>query len=735
MAFPILTTKFYIPHALGPLVTREPLLQKIREGVKNSVRLVFVCAPAGFGKSTLVSAWAEAQTAPVAWLSLDEQDDIPERFLTYLIAAIQRVYPGFAADLFEQVQHNITGEIENSLSALANAFCEIPLPMLITLDDYHVINNPTIHNSLTFLIEHVPKGVTFVLATRVMPPLSLARLRAKRQLLDIRLQDLRFHTSEIVQLFNDLYALGLTDTEISALEARTEGWAAGLQLAVLALQAEGDNNYGFIQRFSGSHEYIADYLVEEVLNHQPAALTSFLLQTSILDRFCAPLCQALTGKAESETILQDLFARNVFLIPLDSERRWFRYHHLFADLLHARLKRSQPTILPELHAKASAWFEVNGHIQEAMNHALAGRDFLTVERIVRENWISMLHQGSVSVTLRWLNALPRMASQPNLMPDVVQSTLDWFATLPQKPFETYPSLNNAYAWTLFLNKQLDEAEVYLQRSEQVIERMLLDGRLQKNDEEIREVNAGAKILRVYLLYARNELDAALQLANKTWPVVQGASNLLKGNLQFILGHVYQGLNQPEHAIKAYRASIPLVWQGSNTIGAVSAYAGLISVYCAQSEFSLAEQTFQEALDLMNDNHIDRIPAAGILYLERAAMLLAQNQPVEALSALDLALEVAPDSGLWEFRKRCDALRDRMIPTPINVDQSALIEPLTARELEVLKLLSDGCSNQDIADNLVVSLATAKKHTSSILSKLDAVNRTQAIARARQIGLL
>jgi DNA-binding CsgD family transcriptional regulator len=246
---------------------------------------------------------------------------------------------------------------------------------------------------------------------------------------------------------------------------------------------------------------------------------------------------------------------------------------------------------------------------------------------------------------------------------------------------------------------------------------------------------GIKILRVYLLYARNELDAALQLANKTWPVVQGASNLLKGNLQFILGHVYQGLNQPEHAIKAYRASIPLVWQGSNTIGAVSAYAGLISVYCAQSEFSLAEQTFQEALDLMNDNHIDRIPAAGILYLERAAMLLAQNQPVEALSALDLALEVAPDSGLWEFRKRCDALRDRMIPTPINVDQSALIEPLTARELEVLKLLSDGCSNQDIADNLVVSLATAKKHTSSILSKLDAVNRTQAIARARQIGLL
>lgn len=735
MASLIMTTKLFIPHAPGPLVEREHLLEKMSEGMENSARLIFVCAPAGFGKSTLISAWAEAQTAPVAWLSLDEQDDIPERFLTYLIAAIQRVHPCFAVDLFKQIQHTMTGEIENFLPALANAFCEIPLPLLVALDDYHLITNPAVHNSLTFLIEHVPKGVTFLLATRVMPPLSLARWRAQRQLLDIRLQDLRFQTSEIVQLFNELYALDLAGHEISALEARTEGWAAGLQLAVLALQAEGDNRQGFIQRFSGSHEYIADYLVEEVLNRQPAALTTFLLQISILDRFCAPLCQALTGEAQSEAILQDLFARNVFLIPLDSERRWFRYHHLFADLLRARLKRAYPTALPELHARASAWFEANGYIQEAMNHALAGREFLTVERIVRENWVFMLHQASVSVTLRWLNALPRMASQPNLMPDVVQSTLDWFATLPQKPFETYPSLNNAYAWALFLNRQLDEAEVHLQRSEQMLERMLLDGRLKQNDEEYREVNASARVLRVYLLHARNELDAALQLAKKVWPDVQGASNLLQGNLELILGQAYQRLNQPEQAIKAFRSAIPLVWQSSNTIGTLSAYAGLISVYSAQSEYSLAVQTFQEALGLMKDNHIDRIPAAGILYLEQANMLMAQDQPGEASSALDMAVKVARHSGLWDFHNRCAALRDRLTATPGHFDQSALVEPLTARELEVLQLLADGCSNQVIADKLIISLATAKKHTSSILAKLDAANRTQAIARARQIGLL
>jgi LuxR family transcriptional regulator, maltose regulon positive regulatory protein len=228
-----------------------------------------------------------------------------------------------------------------SLVEREHLFGKVPSPLLVTLDDYHAISNPIIHDSLTFLLEHVPNGVTFLIATRVMPPLSLARFRARRQLVDIRLQDLRFQRAEISQLFNELYALDLAEPEIAAMEARTEGWAAGLQLAVLALQAESDNRQEFIQRFSGSHEYIADYLVEEVLSRQPVVLTNFLLQTSILDRFCAPLCQALTGEAESEAILNDLFARNVFLIPLDSERRWFRYHHLFADLLSARLKNSK----------------------------------------------------------------------------------------------------------------------------------------------------------------------------------------------------------------------------------------------------------------------------------------------------------------------------------------------------------------------------------------------------------
>jgi LuxR family transcriptional regulator, maltose regulon positive regulatory protein len=735
MILPVLATKTYRPHIHGPLVTRERLFEKMSLGTETCVRLILVCAPAGFGKSTLVATWAETQAAPMAWLSLDEQDAIPERFFTYLIAAIQRVHPDFGADLFEQIRTGIANGHETLLSALINAFGEIPTPLLVTLDDYHVINNPIIHESLTYLLEHAPSGMTFLIATRVVPPLSLPRLRARRQLVDIRLQDLRFTTSEIIRFFNDLYALGLDLQEISTLEERTEGWAAGLQLAVLALPAESANRREFIQQFSGSQEYIADYLLEEVLNRQPTALTTFLLRTSILDRFCAPLCQALTDERESEAILQDLFSRNAFLIPLDSERRWFRYHHLLADLLYASLQRTYAPLLPELHHRACAWFESNGYTQEALTHALAGRDFRTVERLVNENWTAMLHQGNITVTLRWLSALSRMATQPNLMPEIVQSTLDWLATLPAKSFSGYPALHNTYAWALFLSGRLDKVNAHLQRSEQALAHMLSVGHLRETDIDYREISAEAKVLTVFLLYARSELDAALEQAHQALQFVQHASNLLKGSLQVILGHIYRGLNQSEQAVKAYRESIPLVWQSGNTIGTMSAYAGLISLYRSQSHFPLAEQTFQEALQLMDENQIHHIPAAGILYLERAALLFAQNMPAEASLALDLAVEVAQHSGLWDFREQCDALRAQLTPTPAPIDQSALIEPLTARELEVLALLAGGFSNNDIASKLVISLATVKKHASSILSKLDAANRTQAVARARKIGLL
>lgn len=726
MSFPILTTKLHIPQAHGPLVPRGRLAEILSAAVENAARLVLITAPAGFGKSTLVAAWAESQNLSMAWLSLEKEDNLPERFLAYLIAAIQRVRPGFADDLFGQLQTDTTVEAQALLPALVNAFGELSAPLLVTLDDYHTIHNPAIHDCITFLLHHLPPGVTFLLATRVAPPLALARLRAQRQLAEIRLQELRFTTAEIDQLVNGLYDIGLEALHIAALEERTEGWAAGLQLVLLALQAERDNPGEFIQRFSGSHEYVADYLMEEVLSRQPEALTTFLMRISILDRFCAPLCHALTGDGESEAILLDLSSRNAFLIPLDAERNWFRFHHLLADLLQARLKRSHASLLPDLHHKACAWFESQGYIQEAMDHGLAGRDFQTVERLVNEHWATMLHQRHITITLNWLRILPRMATQPNLMPQIVQTTLDWLATLPESVYTTFPSLNLAAAWVHLLGGRLDRVEPHLESVEKG------PG---SEDEKYRGLGVEVEVVRAFLRYAQGDLGATVQQINRIWPDVQHNLPLLRGNLQVLLGHAHHGLNCSELAIAAYREAIPLLWQSGNTIGTASAYAGLIRVYRSQSDFPLAGQTVQEALSLMAENRIDRIPAAGVVYLERALLDFDQDRRSEAAAALDLAVETGGRGGFEEFRRACDELNARLGTVSSAVDQSALIEPLTARELEVLDLLAEGLSNQQMADTLIVSLATVKKHVSSILAKLGVANRTQALARSRQLGLL
>jgi LuxR family transcriptional regulator, maltose regulon positive regulatory protein len=739
MTFSLLTTKTCRPLVPGPFVRRERLFEKIGTGIRQSARLVLVCAPAGYGKSALLADWAAGESAPVAWLSLDEQDIVPERFLAYLVAAIQRVHPGFGIDLFEQIRTSSANVEEQLLPALVNALDEVPVPVIVTLDDYHTVNHQAIHESLTFLLEHGPPGVTFLIASRVVPPLSLSRLRARRQLVDIRLEDLRFTASEIVQFFNELHGFDLDPTDLDTLEARIEGWPAGLQLAAMALQTGDSERREFIRTFGGSQEYVADYLLEEVLNRQEAAMTAFLMRISVLDRFCAPLCRALTDRADSESILEELVVNNAFVTALDSERHWFRLHHLLADLLKARLQRTGDDLLPELHRKACTWFESNGYFQEAMNHALAGRDFLTVERLVTENWTIMLHQEQFSVTLGWLSTLPRMATQPNLMPEVVQSTLDWLATLPAGKLESHAALEKAYTWALFLGGRLEDAELHLRGCEQTLEEMLRAGSLSESDREYGEVRAETGVLRVLLLYARGELEAALEQAEAIEPLVRHGSILVRGNLQVILGHVSRDLARPGQAIKAYREAIRLVWQSGNTIGTLSAYAGLIGVYRRQARFPLAERTFEEAERLMRENQIDRIPATGVLYLERAALLFELGKRAEAIPVLDLATEVARHSGSPGFRQECDALRSRLTAPSAadgaSVDQSALIDPLTDRELEVLALLSEGWSNRDVADKLFVSLSTVKKHNSSILAKLDATSRTQAVARARQVGLL
>jgi LuxR family maltose regulon positive regulatory protein len=735
MGVAVLATKTFPPPAHAPLVARERLFAKMGDAIEQAARLILVCAPAGFGKSTLVAAWAGRLQVPVAWLSLDDQDAVPERFVTYLIAAIQRVRPGFAADLLERIHRGEASGLPTLLPELINALGDDAAPLLVILDDYHVIDEPAIHAGVAFLVDRAPPGVTLLLATRVVPPLSLPRLRARRELVDIRLQDLRFTTSEIAELLNDLHALGLHPHEITTLEARTEGWAAGLQLAAMALPTDDAQRRDFISGFSGSQEYIADYLLEEVLSRAPAALIDFLLRVSILDRFSASLCQALTDEPDGEAMLHDLLARNAFLIPLDAERQWFRLHRLFADLLRKTLQRDRAPLVPELHLRASAWFEAHGYVQDALGHALAGRHFLTAQRLVEENWTAMLHHGHITVTLRWLETLPRMATQPNLMPGVVQSTLAWLSALPATVVEGYPGLHRTHAWALFLSGRLDEVEAHLQRSEQALAHAPQVGRSTSSEAELRAVHGDMEVLRVFLLHARGEHAAAVEWAHLARSRIEGAEPVSRGGLQVVLGHAYGASRQPELAATAFREGVALLWQSGNTIGTLSAYAGLIGLYRSQAKLPLAERTAREALQLMDEHQILRIAAAGVVYLEWAAVLLEQNRPSEAASALDLAAEVAVDSGLRGFRERCAALRGRVAAAPTRRERVTRVEPLTARELQVLTLVAEGRSNQAIAERLGISLPTVKKHVSNILAKTRAPNRTTAIARAREVGLL
>ncbi len=366
MAAPILVTKLYIPPPRLKIVLRPRLIERLNEGLSTAGTpgVTLISAPAGFGKTTLVSEWVASCKLPVAWLSLDEGDSDPARFLAYLVAALQ----GIAAHTGEGVLalFDAAGPqlppIQSILTALLNEISAIPDDFILVLDDYHLVDSQPVDNALTFLIEHQPPHLHLVIATREDPNLPLARLRARGQLTELRVKDLRFTHSEAADFLNQVMGLNLVAEDIAALETHTEGWVAGLQLAALSMRGH-DDIPGFIQSFTGSHHFVMDYLVEEVLQQQPASIQTFLLRTSILERLCGPLCDAvlLDPAVSGQETLEFLERANLFIVPLDNQRRWYRYHRLFADLLRHRLQQQKhknaEVEVAEYHIRASQWYE------------------------------------------------------------------------------------------------------------------------------------------------------------------------------------------------------------------------------------------------------------------------------------------------------------------------------------------------------------------------------------------
>ncbi len=407
-AVPLLETKLYVPRARRGLVPRPRLSERLDRGTASTLTLV--SAPAGFGKTTLVTEWLAAPASPagdrrIAWLSLDRADNDPASFWTYVIAALRTVASGVGEGALTLLRASQPPPIETVLTALLNDLGAAAGDIVLVLDDYHVIDASDVQDGMAFLLDHLPPWLHVVIASRADPALPLARWRARGELAEIRAAELRFTPDEAAAYLNETMGLQLTAQDVAALEARTEGWIAALQLAALSMQGR-DDVAAFIAGFAGDDRYVVDYLAEEVLQRQPDDVQAFLLQTSILGRLSGPLCDAVTGQGGGKAMLEALDRGNLFLVPLDDRRRWYRYHHLFADVLQARLLDERPGQVPDLHRRASAWYEQNGQPSVAIGHALAGEDFGRAADLV-ELAIPAMRRSRQEAALRgWLKALP-----------------------------------------------------------------------------------------------------------------------------------------------------------------------------------------------------------------------------------------------------------------------------------------------------------------------------------------
>ena len=451
MPAPILATKLYIPPPRPRVVHRARLIDRLQAGLERAPGVILISAPAGFGKTTLVSEWVASLTpAPsptrrggIAWLSLDKEDDDLPRFLAYFIAALQTIAPAVGEATLGALHASQPPPADVLLTALLNDLAALGDAVLV-LDDYHVIESPAIEEALTFFVDHLPPQVRLVIASREDPPLPLARLRARGQLTELRATDLRFTSAEAADFLNQVMGLSLAAADVAALENRTEGWIAGLQLAAISMQGRSDTG-SFIQAFTGSHRFVLDYLVEEVLQRQPERVRGFLLRTAILDRLSGPLCNAVTGQQDGKAMLETLERGNLFVIPLDDQRQWYRYHHLFAEVLRTHLQEAQPERVSEYHRRASEWYEQNDLPADAIRHALAGEDFARAANLIERVWLAMDISYQSAAWLRWAQQLP------------------------EGLIRAHPVLCLGYAWALLNGGELEVGEAWLREAERWID--------------------------------------------------------------------------------------------------------------------------------------------------------------------------------------------------------------------------------------------------------------------------
>jgi LuxR family maltose regulon positive regulatory protein len=611
-AFPLLKTKLYIPAAPASRVIRSELINRLTEVEKKA--LTIISAPAGFGKTTLLAEWIAQTTLPVAWLSLDIGDNDPNRFMAYLIKALESIQEGVGieAQQFLQSQQPVPSHI--LLASLINDLGKITEPYVLVLDDYQFVTEHAVHETMAYLLDHIPTTLHVIIATRADPPLQLGRLRAYGQMLELRTQDMRFSPEETVEFLNEVMRLGLSTEDIEALETRTEGWVVGLKMAALSLKGN-QNASEFIRAFSGNHRYVLDYLLEEVLKRQPTHIQTFLLYTSILEQLNGPLCDVLMSEewrklaGSGQEILEYLEKSNLFVIPLDEHKQWYRYHHLFADLLRAQLlKFFENQEIAQLHLRASDWYEQNGPTLQAIHHASLAADFERIEHLIENNYMEIVNRGEMSWLRFWTGQLSKemLYSRPWLCIYEAQSCA-WFG-------------------------ELDEAHRLLEEAEKRIQVLASEGQAMLGH---------LAYVKSRVTAMRGDIERAIDLCLAARKLIPASNLGLQLDISMTLAYEYFLSGDYHHAEPSLREMIQTGGNIGSIINTVAAYCVMARLYAVRGMLKKSYELYQTAAQMIPQASGQHFGAKAMVEVGIGDLLCEWNEIDQALVHVKQGLDLMP----------------------------------------------------------------------------------------------
>ena len=645
MSDTLLLTKLYVPPVRPNIALRLRLLERLNAGLTAGNKLTLISAPAGFGKTTLVSEWVATCGQPVAWLSLDEGDNDLASFLIYLIASLRTIQNDIGKGVLGALQSSQPLTTNNAilLAPLLNEISAIPDTFILVLDDYHLVDSEPIDHALTFMLDHLPPQMHMVLTTREDPSIPLPRYRVRGQMIELRAADLRFTPEEAGAFLNQMMGLNLSPENITALETRTEGWIAGLQLAALSIQGREDAS-SFIEAFTGSHRFVLDYLAEEVLERQPEPVRNFLLQTAILDRLSGSLCNAVTAQDGGKGMLETLERSNLFLIPLDDQRQWYRYHHLFSEVLQAHLMETRPEQVLSLHQRASVWHEQNGLSPDAIRHALAAKDFEHAAGLIELAWPAA-EERSIQSAL-WLS---------------------WARTLPDELVHTRPVLNVGYAYALLGIGEMEAAEVRLKDAERWLEPVdTIQAELETpsvamvvvDKEQFKSLPETIAVGRAYIAQAFGNVSDTVRYACQVLELVPETDYLRHGQASMLLGMTYWACGDLDAANRVFAEYTMKLRTAGNIPDAISTTVVLADIRLALGRLREAISTCEQLLKYVMDQGEPIFPDTADLHRGLSELYLQQGNLEAAARQLQKSKELGRKAELpvWRYRWCIDKAR-------------------------------------------------------------------------------